>query len=132
MPMAEMADLGERSAQEETLERSAAKPTTIAPVASPYHAKLAALARDLAANASADPTAIRAIRQRLVEWCEDVRSVGGLDPLAAAVEAVVARITAALGDAAALFALATELTELSTGGTPTAPAPPTGRRSFWK
>src|SRR5205085_1346097 len=59
----------------------------IAPARSAYHGKLETLARELAR--ATDTNAIRAIRQRLVEWIEDVRSVGGHDDLAAAVEKLV-------------------------------------------
>ena len=103
--------------------------------ASVYLRQLAELVRELeaalAGPAPAD-TAIRRVRVRLAEWVEDVRSVGGLDALAAAVEHEVARIAASLalgvGDGEARAACAA-LARLAQG----APPPPTtGRVAFWK
>jgi hypothetical protein len=106
-----------------------------APDASAYLAKLAAFARELdvlarsAASASAGP--LRLLRQRLTEWVEDLRSVGGHDALAAAVDAQVQKLSAALGAGATqdLLAIATELARLADGG---APPRKTGREGFWK
>jgi hypothetical protein len=92
-----------------------------------YLTALAELARALAA---APPTAVRLIRQRLAQWVEDVRSVGGHDQLATAVEKLVTRLTAAIASASVdePRAIATELEKLATGATPPAPSRP----AFWK
>ena len=93
-----------------------------------YLVSLATLARDLHAHARAGATtAIRLVRQRLAQWVEDVRSVGGLATLASAVELLAKRLaTASLDDA---LAIAGELAALAAG----APAPkPSGRGAFWK
>jgi Ca-activated chloride channel family protein len=102
--------------------------------ASAYLAKLAQLARDLETHArTADVGALRLLRQRLTEWVEDVRSVGGHDALADAVEHEVKRLSAALANAATVaaeaLAVATELARLAGGG---APPKKTGRAGFWK
>jgi Ca-activated chloride channel family protein len=65
-------------------------------------------------------------RERLRELIEDVRSVGGLDPLAAALAALLARLEAAGDAAAAASPVVSELRTLAQG----AAAP--GRGSFWK
>ncbi len=77
------------------------------------------------------------MRQRLVEWIEDLRSVGGFDELAAAVEVLVRRLTSALAALAVpsgsppldgLRTLGDELAKLAAGA-----APPRGAgRPFWK
>ncbi|HEU4733437.1 MAG TPA: VIT domain-containing protein [Kofleriaceae bacterium] len=106
-----------------------------------YLAQLAALARELAAEASGrcHAAAIRLLRQRLTQWTEDVRSVGGDRDLAAKVEALIQRLSAALAAPASLaaeaMAVADELAALASGepGTPGAPA--AGKKSrlaFWK
>jgi hypothetical protein len=106
-----------------------------APDASPYLAKLATFARDLEelARQGADLGALRLLRQRLAEWVEDLRSVGGHDALAAAVEREVKRLSAALASgnnlASEAQAVATELARLAGGG---APPRKTGREEFWK
>ena len=108
-----------------------------APLPSAYHAQLAALARELDAQGRgrADAAAIRVLRQRLTEWCEDLRSVGGNDNLASAVEQLVQRLSAALAAATTLagetIAVAAELPRLSTGAPPP-PAPKKSRAAFWK
>lgn len=102
-----------------------------------YLVQLAALARELAAQATGrgDPAAIRLLRQRLTEWGEDVRSVGGSDDLAGAVEALVKRLSAALAAPGSLLAearaIAGELAALA-AGSPPPPAKPPGRSAFWK
>jgi Ca-activated chloride channel family protein len=102
-----------------------------------YLVQLAALARELAAQATGrgDPAAIRLLRQRLTEWGEDVRSVGGSDDLAGAVEALVKRLSAALAAPASLLAeaqaIAGQLAALAAGAPPP-PAKPPGRAAFWK
>jgi Ca-activated chloride channel family protein len=113
------------------LERSAAPDVSAA-----YLVNLATLARELEAQARgrADGSAIRVLRQRLTEWVEDVRSVGGNDTLATAVERLVQRLSAALAAGSTLvteaIAVATELFALATSG---APAPTKGGRvAFWK
>lgn len=106
------------------------------PEPSAYHTKLDTLARELEAQGriGADPAIVRVIRQRLTEWVEDLRSVGGYDELAAAVERIVQRLSAALaggGDLGAeAIAIAAELATLAAG----AKLPPTPKpgRAFWK
>ena len=110
-----------------------------------YLAQLAALARGLEGEVAGrgDVAAIRRLRQRLVQWIEDVRSVGGSvggnDDLASAVEALVERLSAALAAALAApatlvdeaTAIAGELARLAAG----APPPPPKKKSrlaFWK
>jgi Ca-activated chloride channel family protein len=102
-----------------------------------YLAQLAALARELEGEAkgSLDVAAIRRLRQRLVQWTEDVRSVGGNDDLASAVEALVERLVAALAAQATLAAEAAEIAgELATLATGAPPPPPKkkSRLAFWK
>ena len=86
--------------------------------------------------------AIRLVRQRLTQWVEDVRSVGGSRDLADAVEALVKRLSAALAAPANLvaeaMAIAAELATLAAGAPPP-PAPPENpkekkksRLAFWK
>ncbi|HEY5926075.1 MAG TPA: VIT domain-containing protein [Kofleriaceae bacterium] len=102
--------------------------------ASAYLEKLAQLARDLAHARGGDLGALRLLRQRLTEWVEDLRSVGGHDALADAVEAQVKRLSAVLtggGDIASeVMAISTELARLAGGGAPPAKKP--GRSEFWK
>jgi Ca-activated chloride channel homolog len=102
-----------------------------------YLAQLGELARGLEGEATGrvDVAAIRRLRQRLVQWIEDVRSVGGNDDLASAVEALVERLVAALAAQATLAAeaaeIAGELAKLAAG----APPPPPKQKSrlaFWK
>ena len=95
-----------------------------------YLAKLAELAREL--DAKIGTRGIGLLRQRLIEWVEDVRSVGANEALAAAVEQLLARFVAALGGAPdQLHAIAAELARLATGATPTTPSA-SGRVAFWK
>jgi hypothetical protein len=95
------------------------------------------LARELEARAigRGDPAAIRLLRERLTEWVEDVRSVGGNHELAGAVEALVERLSAALAAPASLLAEATaiagELAVLAAGAPPP-PAKKQSRLAFWK
>jgi hypothetical protein len=98
-----------------------------------YLAKLGSLGRDLEALArSANAAAIRFVRQRLVEWIEDVRSVGGHTELWTAVEQLVKQLSAALATGANLeaeaLAVAAVLATLAAGGTPPKPS----RQAFWK
>jgi hypothetical protein len=109
-----------------------------APVASAaYLVQLATLARELAAEANGrcDAAAIRLLRQRLTQWVEDVRSVGGDRDLAAAVEALIKRLSAALAAPASLgaetVAIADELAQLA-AGSPPPPAKKSSRLAFWK
>jgi hypothetical protein len=108
-----------------------------AAVSSVYLQQLAALAVELGAQASGrcDPGALRLVRQRLAQWIEDLRSVGGNRDLAGAVEALVARLSIALAAPASLAAEATaisdELAKLSTGA-PTPPGTAKPRAAFWK
>ncbi|MDB4960234.1 MAG: uncharacterized protein JWP01_233 [Myxococcales bacterium] len=100
-----------------------------------YVANLATLACELEAQArgGAEPAAIRVVRQRLTEWIEDVRSVGGLAELATAVEDLLKRLSLALAsggvDLAAVAAIAVELAALAAGGSP---PPAKSRVAFWK
>lgn len=101
-----------------------------------YRALLEGLARELAAALQPiDAPVVRRVRQRLVEWIEDVRSVGGLDALADAVDALVKRLSSALAGGAVLAdevrAIADALAELA-AGEPPAPAPKKSRLAFWK
>jgi hypothetical protein len=102
-------------------------------------AKLATLARELEAQARAAALgALRLLRQRLTEWVEDLRSVGGQDALADAVELQVKRLSAALATATdptndvatEALAIAAELMRLGDGGAP--PPRKQGRAEFWK
>jgi hypothetical protein len=104
--------------------------------------RLAALAVELEAQVAGgcDGAAIRLVRQRLTEWIEDLRSVGGSRELADAVEALVRRLSDALAApwnlAAELQAIADELARLATGTLPPEPGGAGGakpsRRPFWK
>ena len=113
-----------------------ASSTTATPPSSPYLAALGQLARELDAQARgrADLTAIRLLRQRIVEWTEDLRSVGDSPEVAAAVEQLVQRLSAALATAtqivAEAIAVAAELSKLAAGHPP--PPRPSGRAAFWK
>ena len=114
---------------------------------SAYLVQLAQLARELAAHAGGpNASAIRLLRQRLTEWVEDLRSVGGQAALADAVEKLVQRLAAALagtGPAATgtapggadlareAKAIADELAKLA-GGVPPPEAPKKSRLAFWK
>jgi hypothetical protein len=99
---------------------------------SPYLAKLATFARDLVTHAH-DAPALRLLRQRMTEWIEDIRSVGGHDDLAAAIEKLVQRLSAALALGSDLAnevaAIAAELVTLASGA---APPKQSGRGAFWK
>jgi predicted ArsR family transcriptional regulator len=86
-------------------------------------------------NAVIDPGQIRILRQRLAQWVEDLRSVGGDRALADAVEALVERLTRALAAPDVLrveiAAISDELARLAAG----APPPPVKKKSrlaFWK
>jgi hypothetical protein len=102
--------------------------------------RLAALAVELQAQIAdgCDAAAIRLVRQRLTEWIEDLRSVGGGRELAGAVEALVRRLSDALAApmnlAADLAAIAGALARLATGAAPPGGAggAPPGRPPFWK
>jgi Ca-activated chloride channel homolog len=103
--------------------------------ASAYLAKLQTLARDLESEArgAANLGKLRMLRQRLREWIEDLRSVGGFDSLASAVEQLALKLDSAIAGAdvaTQVAAVATELTALAAG----APVPPrpSGRPAFWK
>jgi len=104
---------------------------------SAYLVTLGALARELDAQGRgrADAAAIRLLRQRLTEWIEDVRSVGGHAALADAVEQLVQRLSSALAAgqdlAGEAIAIAAELVRYAAGGAPPPPAPKQGR-AFWK
>ena len=103
---------------------------------SAYLTALGRLAGELDAQGRgrADAAAIRVLRQRLTEWIEDVRSVGGHEALAEAVERLVQRLSEALalgtGLASEAVAIAAELSAYAAGAAPP-PAPKKGR-AFWK
>jgi Ca-activated chloride channel family protein len=104
--------------------------------------RLTALATELTALATGncDPAPLRRLRQRLTQWIEDVRSVGGEQRLTAAVEALVRRLTTALvapKSPTEIQTIASELVQLVTGTTSvsspsTDGAPEPARPSFWK
>ena len=107
-----------------------------APTRNPYFEQLAKLARELEslARGGANPTAMRMLRQRLAEWVENLRSTGGNADLAAAVEALAARLGSAIAAAdlaTEAVAIAAELASLATGAPPP-PAPKKSRPAFWK
>jgi hypothetical protein len=110
---------------------------SIATSAAAYLVQLAELARGLLVELSrnAGAGAIRLVRQRLVQWVEDVRSVGGHEDLAAAVEALVERLAAALASPQTMVndatAIAAELAALAAGAPPP-PAKKKSRLAFWK
>jgi Ca-activated chloride channel family protein len=123
-------------------------PATPAPA---HLRRLAALAADLGTQATSgcDAGALRRLRQRLVQWVEDVRSVGGDPTLAAAVEALVGRLSKAVdirahapaAVTAEVRAIADELARLAGGASPgtasAAGATPGAAttmpgRTFWK
>jgi hypothetical protein len=103
---------------------------------SAYLAKLQQLARDLEAQGrgACPPLALRLLRQRLAEWVEDLRSVGGHDALADAVDDLANRLRSAIASPANLvaevLAIAAELAALAGGGPP--PPRKSGRAAFWK
>ncbi|MGN6106810.1 MAG: VIT domain-containing protein [Kofleriaceae bacterium] len=105
--------------------------------ASAYLHTLRLLAEELEAQARgrADAMAIRVLRQRLTEWVEDVRSVGGPAGLADAVERLVQRLSQALlanaGLPGSVLGIAGELLSLAKGTPPPAP-PKKSRLAFWK
>ncbi|MGE0868800.1 MAG: VIT domain-containing protein [Kofleriaceae bacterium] len=107
--------------------------------AAAYLAQLGALARELEdqARGRGDLVALRLLRQRLTEWIEDVRSVGGHAALAASVEALVQRLSSVLSGGApdldALRAVASELLAFSSQPPSATPPPPTaGRLAYCK
>jgi Ca-activated chloride channel family protein len=118
------------------LERLEEAEAGAAPTGNPYFEQLAKLARELEALArgGANPTAMRMLRQRLAEWVENLRSTGGNADLAAAVEALAARLGSAIAAAdlaTEAIAIAAELASLATGAPPP-PAPKKSRAAFWK
>jgi hypothetical protein len=85
------------------------------------------------ARGAANLGKLRMLRQRLREWIEDLRSVGGFDALAGAVEQLALKLDSALASAdvaTQVAAVATDLAALAAG----APVPPraSGRPAFWK
>jgi Ca-activated chloride channel family protein len=134
MPKVMRVGAAQPASSDKAKREDAALEREVAPAGSAYLAQLAALARELDAQGRgrADAAAIRLLRQRLTEWVEDVRSVGGQDALAAAVEHLVQRLSAALGRGADLasetIAVAAELAKLG-AGTPPAKR---SRLAFWK
>jgi Ca-activated chloride channel family protein len=103
-----------------------------------YVRRLVELALELEAQIAGgcDGAAIRRVRQRLTEWIEDLRSVGGSHELAGAVEALVRRLSDALAApthlAAELEAIANELAKLATSGLPPDAGARPSRPPFWK
>ena len=97
--------------------------------AGPYLTQLSELARAL--GAASDLQQRHRLRQRLLEWLEDVRSVG-LTALAASVAPVGDRLASALAtnDVAALATIAAELAAIA-GAVPPSPTRP-NRLAFWK
>jgi Ca-activated chloride channel family protein len=100
-----------------------------------YLVNLAQLARELEAQAhgSLGMGALRLLRERLRQWVEDLRSVGGHDELAHAVADQVQRLGAALSSPSftdEVRAIAAVLAGIAGG----APLPPkkSGRVAFWK
>ena len=110
---------------------------TSVPVLKAYLHQLAVLAGDLAdvAAAGCEPDRIRHVRQRLVQWIEDLRSIGGPRDLAAAVEDLVTRLSDALAASTTLLAdveaITAELAALGCGKAPP-PLKPRSRPAFWK
>ena len=98
---------------------------------SAYFENLGQLASELAAQAS-QVMALRMLRERLREWLEDLRSIGGPQALAEAVEQALDKLNAAIArsDLTAVLAVATELAQLASGGAP--PPSKGGRVAFWK
>ena len=110
--------------------------------------RLTALANELGVlvAGSYDLAVLRQLRQRLTQWIEDVRSVGGERRLTDAVEALMQRLSAALAGptnrTTKIQAIATELMHLVTGATSASPpstdeapsneTPKPARPSFWK
>jgi hypothetical protein len=97
--------------------------------------KLQLLARELESEArgAANVGKLRMLRQRLREWVEDLRSVGGFDSLADAVDQLVLKLGEAIAAAelaTAVLAVAVQLANLAAGGP--VPPRPTGRPAFWK
>jgi Ca-activated chloride channel family protein len=114
---------------EQALREALASPT----VDAAYLASLLVHARELAARANpVDATAIRLVRERLVQWIEDLRSIGGGAELASVVEELVARLTLALAHPATLAAevqaIAARLEALAVG----ALRKHKSRPAFWK
>lgn len=97
-----------------------------------YLVSLGTIARELAAAAHIRgtyvTTTVRILRERLVQWVEDVRSVGGYDVLASTVEELARRLASA--SSGEISAIAAELATLANGATP--PPKPASRGAFWK
>jgi uncharacterized membrane-anchored protein len=107
----------------------------VAADAGAYLASLAQLARELEAQAAGTlgMGALRLLRERLRQWVEDLRSVGGHEELAQAVADQVQRLGAALSSTSVaneVRAIAGVLANIARG----APLPPkkSGRAAFWK
>jgi hypothetical protein len=111
---------------------------TSAQVSNIYLVHLTQLAVELesCATTGADAGAIRLLRQRLTQWIEDLRSIGGFDELARTVEGLTMRLSAALAAPATLLAeaaaIADELAALATGARTRTPPNKRSRRAFWK
>jgi len=107
----------------------------LSPSDAAYRDELAKLAQALVA-AGSDANAIRLVRQRIAQWLEDVRTMGGLDELADAVDALVRRLSAALSSgqdlAVEVTAVARELVALGSAPSPSPPPSKKSRLAFWK
>ncbi|HEY4245045.1 MAG TPA: VIT domain-containing protein [Kofleriaceae bacterium] len=115
----------ERSDDRDELALAAPEPV---PPLDPYLATLRDLARDLASQTSGNVAALRLLRQRLLEWLEDLKSVfPRLPPIWAIVDALVRRLTAALAivDSAEVTAIAAALSAAASQR-------PASRAEFWK
>ncbi len=113
------------------MRRAESEKKEVATDASAYLAKLAQLAKDIDSDA-ANVGRLRLLRQRLREWVEDVRSVGGFDALAAQVEQLAGRLAAALAAPdveGQVRAIATKLAAIASGA---ATPPKSSGRAFWK
>jgi Ca-activated chloride channel family protein len=132
-------DVGQLPAPPEQRAAATGAEAPMSAVGAAHVRRLAALALDLEAQIAGgcDAAAIRLVRQRLVEWTEDLRSVGGSSALADTVEALVRRLSDALAApihlATEIKAIADELARLATGALPpdAGGAKPT-RPPFWK
>ncbi|MBV8763175.1 MAG: VWA domain-containing protein [Deltaproteobacteria bacterium] len=124
-----------KKAEAEERAREVADKDTSKVAGNAYLVQLAQLARELAAHAGGpNASAIRLLRQRLTEWVEDLRSVGGQAALADAVEKLVQRLAAALASTdlgREAKAIADELAQLAGGAPPPEPAKKS-RLAFWK
>lgn len=102
-----------------------------------YLPQLATLAAELEAEAKGrcDAGAIRLLRQRLTQWLEDVRAMGGGDDLVSTVDDLIQQLSAALAAPRKLADKAAEVAASLAALAAGAPPPPERKRSrlaFWK